>query len=88
MNWNTNWTLQKLLGINAGINMGTQREILSERPKSSNKAWIKRSEAILNTLEYCWEKISLFLTPRKTDGRVPSQQSAPTTCNLTYWEIS
>ena len=30
------------------------------------------------------EKIYLFLTPSKTDGRVPSQQGAPTTCNLTY----
>ena len=28
-------------------------------------------------------KIYLFLTPSKTDGRVPSQQGAPTTCNLT-----
>ena len=34
------------------------------------------------------EKIYLFLTPRKTDGRVPSQQGAPTTCDLTYWEVS
>ena len=33
-------------------------------------------------------KIYLFLTPSKTDGRVPSQQSAPTTSNLTYWEVS
>ena len=28
-----------------------------------------------------------FLTPSKTDGRVPSQQGAPTTYNLTYWEV-
>ena len=27
-------------------------------------------------------KIYLFLTPSKTDGRVPSQQGAPKTCNL------
>ena len=27
-------------------------------------------------------KIYLFLTPSKTDGRVPSQQGAPATCNL------
>ena len=33
-------------------------------------------------------KIYLFLTPSKTDGRVPSQQGAPTTCSLTYWEVS
>ena len=33
-------------------------------------------------------KIYLFLTPSKTDGRVPSQQGAPTTCNLTYRELS
>ena len=41
-------------------------------------------------------KTYLFLTPRTTDGRVPSQQDAPTTCNLSfpadmsrhYWQIS
>ena len=33
-------------------------------------------------------KIYLFLTPSKTDGRVPSQQGAPTTCNLSYREVS
>ena len=30
----------------------------------------------------------VFLTPSKTDGRVPSQQRVPTTWNLTYWEAS
>ena len=30
----------------------------------------------------------LFLTPSKTDGRVHSQQGAPTTYNLIYWEFS
>ena len=30
----------------------------------------------------------LFLTPRKTNGRVPSQQGAPTTGNVTYWDVS
>ena len=33
-------------------------------------------------------KIYLFLPSRKTDGRIPSQQGAPTTCNLTLWEVS
>ena len=28
----------------------------------------------------------MFLTPRKTNGSVRSQQGAPTTCNLTNWE--
>ena len=32
-------------------------------------------------------KIFLFHTPSKTDGRVPSQQGAPTTFNLTDWEV-
>ena len=32
-------------------------------------------------------KIYPFLTPTKTDGRVPSQQGAPTTCNLTYRRV-
>ena len=30
----------------------------------------------------------LFFTPSKTDGRVPSQQGAPTTRNLTSWQVS
>ena len=30
----------------------------------------------------------MFLIPSKTDGKVPSQQGVPTTCNLTYWEVS
>ena len=30
----------------------------------------------------------VFLTPSKTDGRVPSQQGVPIICNLTYWEVS
>ena len=33
-------------------------------------------------------KMYVFLTPSKTDGRVPSQQGVPTICNLTYWEVS
>ena len=33
-------------------------------------------------------KIYLFLTASKTDEEVPSQQGAPSTYNLTYWEVS
>ena len=44
---------------------------------------IKLSETILSILGGC---CYLFLTPSKTVGRVPSQQDAPKTCNLTYWE--
>ena len=33
-------------------------------------------------------KIYLLLTPSKTARRFPSQQGAPTTCNLTYREVS
>ena len=33
-------------------------------------------------------KIYLFLTPGKTDGRVHSQQGAPTIGNIIYWEFS
>ena len=33
-------------------------------------------------------KIYLFLTPGKTDGRVHSQQGAPTTGNIIYWGFS
>ena len=32
-------------------------------------------------------KIYLFLTPGKTDGRVHSQQGAPTTGNIIYWDF-
>ena len=39
-------------------------------------------------LGWLLEKIYLFLTPSKTNGRIASQQGAPTTCNLTYWEFS
>ena len=43
------------------------------RPKN-NKAWIKLSEAILIILGYSWETF-LFLTPSKTDKRVPSSKA-------------
>ena len=33
-------------------------------------------------------KFYLFLTPSKTDEEAPSQQGAPSTFNLTYWEVS
>ena len=39
-------------------------------------------------LGWLLEKIYLFLTPSKTNGRTASQQGAPTTCNLTYCEFS
>ena len=60
---------------------GTQRKILRKRPKNINKAWRER---------VFWEKFQCLPrpTPSKTEGRVPRQQSAPTTCNLTYWEVS
>ena len=32
-------------------------------------------------------KIYLFLTASQTDEEVPSQQGAPSACNLTYWEV-
>ena len=41
---------------------------------------VKLSEAILSIFGDCWEKMYPFLTPRKTDGRVPNQQG--TTYNL------
>ena len=52
---------------------------------------IKHEQSFLKSLKAFWEiagkMIYLFLTPGKTDGRVPSQQGAPTTCNLTYWDV-
>ena len=41
---------------------------------------VKLSEAILSIFGDCWEKMYPFLTPKKTDGRVPNQQG--TTYNL------
>ena len=61
--------------------MGTQREIL--RQQSMNKAFWSHFKHFGKLLG----KMYLFLTPSKTDERVPSQQGAPTTCNLTYWEV-
>ena len=48
------------------------------------------SKAILRILGDFWKKFkcSPRPTPSKTEGRVPRQQSASTTCNLTYWEVS
>ena len=60
--------------LESPVNRGTQREILRKRAKNNNKAWIKFSETILSILGDCWKKNYLFLTPSKTDGRVPSQQ--------------
>ena len=66
------------------ISRGTQGEILRKRPKNNNKAWIRLSEAILSILGDCWEKfICSSYSRSKTDGRVPNQKVAPTTCNLT-----
>ena len=55
----------------------TRREILRKRPKKH-----------LCILGDCWEKFICSSFPAKTDGRVPSQQSAPTTGSLTYCEVS
>ena len=61
-----------------------EREDLRKRPKNNNKAWIKLSEAIFPLPEKSYP----YHTPRKSEGRVLSKQGAPTTCNLTYWEVS
>ena len=67
---------------------GTQQKILRKRLKNNKKARIKISEAILSILGDCWEKIYLFLIASKTNEEVSSQQGAPSTCNLTYLEVS
>ena len=48
-----------------------------KKNNNNNKAWIKISEVILSILGRLLGKMYLFLTPSKTDGRVPSQQGAP-----------
>ena len=60
---------------------GHPEENFEERPKNINKAWRER---------VFWEKFKCLQrpTPSKTEGRISRQQSAPTTCNLTYWEVS
>ena len=67
---------------------GTQQEILRKRPKNNNKAWIKLCQAILNILGDCWGKCICSSLPGRPNGRLPSQQGAPKTCKLTYWEVS
>ena len=49
---------------------------------------LRRSWIINDLHSFCAIKMYLLLTPSKTDGRVPSQQGAPTTCNLTYRRMS
>ena len=79
-----------LIVLSTSQHRGTHRKILRKRPKNNNRAWIKLSEAILRILGDFWEKFKCFPPPTrsKTEGRVLRQQSAPTTCNLTYWEVS
>ena len=75
---------ERLLILGTSQHRGTQRKMLRRGPKNNNKAWIKLSEAILRIVGDLWEKFECFPrpTPSKTEGRVPRQQSAPTTCNL------
>ena len=51
-----------------------------EKGLKPTKTSVKLSEAILSIFGDCWEKMYPFLTPSKTDGRVPNQQG--TTYNL------
>ena len=55
-----------------------------KQQQSKNKAFWNHFEHFGRLLG----KMYLFLTPSKTDGRVHSQQGAPTTYNLIYWEFS
>ena len=68
--------LKKLKGVLhrwmiSHIYWSTQRKVLRKSPEKNNKAWINLSETILRILGDRWKKIYLFLTPSKTDGRVP-----------------
>ena len=87
-NFKIEWTAAKRSLVKAYITTyrGTQREILRERPKNNNKAWIKFSESILSTLGDCWKKIICSSLPARLMEEFPA--SKLTTCNLTYWEVS
>ena len=68
---------------------GTQREILRKGPKTITKHDSKLSEVILKSiLAECWKKFICSSLSARTDGAVPSQQGALTTCNLTNQEVS
>ena len=68
---------------------GTQQKILRKRLKNNKKARIKISEAIWSILGDCWEKfICSSLPARLMKSGVPSQRGAPSTCDLTYLEVS
>ena len=62
----------------------------------NRKFWEKDLKKILKKHEWSYFKhfgrllgnIYLFLTASKTDGEVPSQQGAPSTCNPTHCEVS
>ena len=50
--------------------------------------YLTLSLCVVTSIGRLLEKMYVFLTPSKTDGRVPRQQGVPTTCNLTYWGVS
>ena len=94
------YAIHGIYGLSATTFLHLQRpDLLHNRqghPKGiiEKKTW-KQQQSMLNAF---WShfrhfgrllgKSYLFHTPSKTDGRVPSQQGAPTPCNLTYWEAS
>lgn len=64
---------------------GNQKEILRKGPKNNNKAWLKAFWSHFKSiLGECWEKFICSSLSARTDGGVPSQQGALTTCKLTY----
>ena len=68
---------------------GTQREILRKGPKTITKHDSKLSEVILKSiLAECWEEFICSSLSARTDGAVPSQQGALTTCDPTNQEVS
>ena len=67
------------------LNRSTQQKILRERPKKKFKKSMNKDVWIyFKHFRRLLGNIYLFLTASKTDEEVPSQQGAPSTCNLTH----
>ena len=59
---------------------GTQREILTKRPKTNNNM-NKASEAILSILGDCWEKCIRSSLPARLMEEFPGSRVQPTLCS-------
>ena len=67
---------------------GTPNGKFWEKGLKPTTTWYKAFWSYFKHFRRLLGKCICSSTPSKTDRRVPSQQGAPTTYNLTYWEVS